>query len=81
MRKSTLIIEDFVDSLEKLIDTLDDEWSANKEGRWRQANDIRERVLPVAKDKFKQYLDEYIDRRIETYCEQHHIQRTTFTEE
>jgi hypothetical protein len=79
MRKSSDIIEDFVTSLEKLIDTIDDEWYANKEGRWRQGDDIRNIVLPAAKEKFKQHLDEYIDRRIETYCNQHHIQRTTFT--
>ena len=78
MRKSSDIIDDFISSLEKLIDTLDDEWSANKEGKWRQANDLRDRVLPLAKEKFKAHLDEYIDRRIETFCDKNMIQRIKF---
>lgn len=67
MRKSSEIIEDFVYSLEKLIDTLDEEWYANKEGRWRQGDEIRNNLFPLAKENFKMHLDEYIDRRIETY--------------
>ena len=66
-RKSSEIIEDVIVSLESLIDSLDDEWYANKEGRWRQADDIRKIILPATKEKFKKHLDEYIDRRIETY--------------
>lgn len=66
-RKSSNIIEDFINSLEKLIDTLDDEWHHNDEGEWRQADNIRNNILPLAKEKFKMHLDEYIDRRIETY--------------
>jgi hypothetical protein len=66
-RRSSEIIEDVITSLESLIDSLDDEWYANKEGRWRQADDIRNKVLPTTKEKFKKHLDEYIDRRIETY--------------
>ena len=81
MRKSSDIIDDFIASLEKMIDSLDDEWMANKEGRWRQGDDIRKNILPVVKEKFKLDLDEYIDRRIETYCDKHHIQRITFAKE
>jgi|GEM_PF-3789691 thiamine phosphate synthase YjbQ (UPF0047 family) len=66
-RKSSDIIEDLVNSLEKLIDTLDDEWHHNDEGEWRQADNIRANILPLAKEKFKMHLDEYIDRRIETF--------------
>jgi len=66
-RKSSEIIEDVIVSLESLIDSLDDEWYANKEGRWRQADDIRNKILPATKEKFKKHLDEYIDRRIETF--------------
>ena len=66
-RKSTEIIEDVIDSLEALIDALDDEWHHNDEGEWRAADQIRATVIPAAKDKFKQHLDEYIDRRIQTY--------------
>lgn len=68
-RKSTEIIEDLVVALEKLIDTLDEEWYANKEGRWRQGDEIRNNLLPLTKEKFKNHLDEYIDRRIQTYLE------------
>jgi len=67
VRKSSEIIEDVIESLEKLIDTLDDEWHHNDEGEWRQADNIRANILPLAKQNFKQHLDEYIDRRIETY--------------
>ena len=66
-RKSTEIIEDVINSLEALIDALDDEWHHNDEFEWRMADRIRNDVIPVAKEKFKKYLDEYIDRRIETY--------------
>lgn len=67
MRKSSEIIEDLVESLEKLIDSLDEEWYANKEFRWRQADEMRKIIIPSTKEKFKIHLDEYIDRRIETY--------------
>ena len=78
MRKSSDIIEDFIESLEKLIDTLDDEWHHNDEGEWRQADNIRQNVLPHTKERFKSLLDEYIDRRIETYCDKNMIQRIKF---
>jgi len=67
VRKSSEIIEDFIDSLETLVDALDDEWHHNDEGEWRMADNIRKNVLPVAKQRFKDHLDEYIDRRIQTY--------------
>jgi len=66
-RKSAEIIEDFINSLEKLVDTLDDEWHHNDEGEWRMADNIRQNILPQVKTKFKEHLDEYIDRRIQTY--------------
>ena len=66
-RKSSDIIEDVINSLESLIDSLDDEWHHNDEGEWTKADNIRKNVIPKAKDKFKMHLDEYIDRRIETY--------------
>ena len=68
-RKSSEIIEDVITSLEHLIDALDDEWHHNDEGEWRRADNIRARVIPPAKEKFKKHLDEYIDRRIKTYLE------------
>jgi hypothetical protein len=67
VRPSSEIIEDFINSLEKLIDTLDDEWHHNDEGEWRQADNIRHNILPQVKEIFKEHLDEYIDRRIQTY--------------
>jgi len=67
VRKSSEIIDDFIDSLETLVDALDDEWHHNDEGEWRMADNIRKNVLPVAKQRFKDHLDEYIDRRIQTY--------------
>ena len=67
VRKSSEIIEDLISSLENLVDALDDEWHHNDEGEWRMADNIRKNVLPIAKNKFKLHLDEYIDRRIETF--------------
>jgi thiamine phosphate synthase YjbQ (UPF0047 family) len=66
-RRSSEILEDLVNSLETLIDDLDDEYNHNHEGEWRAADNIRKMVIPRSKEKFKQFLDEYIDRRIETY--------------
>ena len=68
-RKSSDIIEDVIKSLEVLIDALDDEWHHNNEGEWRRADNIRNVVIPPAKEKFKKHLDEYIDRRIQTFLE------------
>ncbi|MEY4334318.1 MAG: hypothetical protein RLZZ196_3061 [Bacteroidota bacterium] len=69
MRKSSIIIEDVISSLEVLIDALDDEWHHNDEGEWRKADNIRNTIIPPAKEKFKKHLDEYIDRRIQTFLE------------
>lgn len=69
MRKSSEIIEHLIDSLERLIDSLDDEWHHNDQGEWRKAERIRRDVIPAAKEEFKRRLDEYIDRRIQTYHE------------
>ena len=66
-RRSRDIIDDVIKSLETLIDALDDEWHHNNEGEWRKADNIRNNILPIAKEEFKSHLDEYIDRRIETY--------------
>jgi hypothetical protein len=66
-RRSSEIIEDLINSLEHMVDTLDDEWNHNKQGEWRMADNIRHNILPKAKQRFKEHLDEYIDRRIETY--------------
>ena len=66
-RRSSEIIEDLITSLEAMIDALDDEWNRNHEGSWRMADNIRQNVLPKTKQLFKDHLDEYIDRRIETY--------------
>lgn len=67
VRKSSEIIEDLIASLEAMIDALDEEYNHNHEGEWRQADNIRQNILPQVKTKFKEDLDEYIDRRIQTY--------------
>jgi hypothetical protein len=67
VRKSSEIIEDLIQSLEAMIDALDEEYNHNHEGEWRMADNIRKNILPNVKAKFKSDLDEYIDRRIQTY--------------
>jgi hypothetical protein len=77
MRKSSEIINDHVKTLEEMIDIMDDLWEAERQGKWRQSQDIRAQ-LQNAKMMYKDYLDEYIDRRIETYCRLNGIQRIKF---
>ena len=79
VRKSTEIVEDLIDALEKMIDAQDDMWQEEKHCNYREQNKIREERLIPAKAEFKDMLDEYIDRRIETYCVKHHITRMTFS--
>ena len=79
VRKSTEIVEDLIDALEKMIDAQDDMWQEEKHCNYREQNKIREERLVPAKAEFKDMLDEYIDRRIETFCVKHHITRMTFS--
>ena len=79
VRKSGEIVEDLIDALEKMIDAQDDMWQEEKHCNYREQNKIREERLIPAKAEFKDMLDEYIDRRIETYCVKHHITRMTFS--
>lgn len=81
MRTSSEIVEDLIDSLEKMIDAQDDMWQEEKHCNYKLQNKIREERLIPAKLEFKTMLDEYIDRRIETYCIKHLITRTTFVGE
>lgn len=81
VRKSSEIVEDLIDALEKMIDAQDDMWQEEKHCNYREQNKIREERLIPAKAEFKDMLDEYIDRRIETYCIKHHITRTLFLDE
>ena len=76
VRKSTEIVEDLIDALEKMIDAQDDMWQEEKHCNYREQNKIREERLIPAKAEFKDMLDEYIDRRIETYCNKNLIRRT-----
>ena len=78
VRKSGEIVEDLIDALEKMIDAQDDMWQEEKHCNYREQNKIREERLVPAKAEFKDMLDEYIDRRIETYCNKFHIQRIRF---
>jgi hypothetical protein len=81
MRKSSEIIEDLIDSLEKMIDAQDDMWEEEKYSNYREMSKLRvERLIP-AKDEFKKHLDEYVDRRIETYMQKYGIRKTIFSEE
>ncbi|CAB5220962.1 hypothetical protein UFOVP245_52 [uncultured Caudovirales phage] len=68
MRKSSEIINDHVKTLEEMIDIMDDLWEAERQGKWRAAENAR-LELYNAKQMYKDYLDEYIDRRIKTYIE------------
>jgi oligoribonuclease (3'-5' exoribonuclease) len=73
MRKSSEIIEDHVKTLEEMIDIMDDMWEAEKQGKWRQVENAKHQLYN-AKLMYKDYLDEYIDRRIETFCIKNDIQ-------
>jgi hypothetical protein len=70
-RPSSEILEDLINSLEKMIDAQDDAWEEEKYSNYREMRKIRDEVLEPAKTSFKQYLDEYIDRRVETYLERY----------
>lgn len=78
VRKSTEIVEDLIDSLEKMIDAQDDMWEEEKNCNYREQLKIKEERLFPAKEEFKKMLDEYIDRRIETFCIKHHITRISY---
>ena len=67
MRSSSEIFEDFLNSLEEIIDLQDDAWSASKDGKWRMRDKIYNQDLPKSKLKFKSLFDEYLDRRFETF--------------
>ena len=79
VRKSTEIVEDLINALEKMIDAQDDMWQEEKYANYREQIKIHDERLIPAKEEFKTHLDEYIDRRIETYCVKHHITRMTFS--
>jgi hypothetical protein len=81
VRTSSEIVEDLIDALEKMIDAQDDMWQEEKHCNYREQNKIREERLVPAKAEFKSMLDEYIDRRIETYCIKYMIPRTTIVGE
>ena len=77
MRKSTEILNDHVKTLEEMIDIMDDLWEAKKQGKWRAQQDAEVQLIN-AKQMYKDYLDEYIDRRIETFCIKNGIKRIKF---
>ena len=49
MRTSSEIVEDLIDSLEKMIDAQDDMWQEEKHCNYKQQNKIREERLGPAK--------------------------------
>jgi hypothetical protein len=81
VRKSSDIVEDLINSLEKMIDAQDDMWQEEKYANYREQIKIHDERLVPAKEEFKKNLDDYIDRRIETYCIKYMIPRTTFVGE
>ena len=76
VRHSSEIVEDLIDALEKMIDAQDDMWQEEKYANYREQIKIHDERLVPAKEEFKTHLDEYIDRRIETYCDKYLIRRT-----
>lgn len=78
VKKSSQILEDLIDALEKMIDAQDDMWQEEQHCNYKEREQIREEKLIPAKDEFKKHLDDYIDRRIETYCVKYHISRISF---
>jgi acyl carrier protein phosphodiesterase len=80
MRTSTEIMEELIDSLEKMIDAQDDMWEESKYANYREMNKIRDERLDPAKQEFKSKLDEYLDRRIDTYVQKYGIRTQIFTE-
>ena len=81
VRKSSEIVEDLINSLEKMIDAQDDMWQEEKYANYREQIKIHDERLVPAKEEFKKNLDDYIDRRIETYCIKYMIPRTIFVGE
>ena len=81
VRKSSEILEGLIDALEKMIDAQDDMWQEEKYANYREQIKIHDERLVPAKEEFKKNLDDYIDRRIETYCIKYMIPRTTFVGE
>lgn len=75
VRKSNEIVEDLIGSLEKMIDAQDDMWEEEQNCNYKHMWKIKEERLVPAKEEFKRNLDEYIDRRIETYCDKFKITR------
>jgi hypothetical protein len=75
-RLSSEIYNELLDTLEELIDSLDDCWQSENEGKWRSTTRIREGRVQPAKLKFKRQLDDYIDRRLETYFKKYGIPET-----
>lgn len=66
-RSSSEILEDLIDSLEKIIDAQDDIWGEEQKYNYREVWKIKDDRLIPAKAEFKKFLDDYIDRRIETF--------------
>jgi len=73
MRASSEILEDLLKSLEDMIDAQDDMWQEEKYHNHKQLIQIREERLVPAKREFKKHLDDYIDRRFQTYIDKYGI--------
>jgi hypothetical protein len=73
MRASSEILEDLLKSLEDMIDAQDDMWQEEKYHNHKQLIQIQEERLVPAKREFKKHLDDYIDRRFQTYIDKYGI--------
>lgn len=78
VKKSSEIFEDLLNSLENMIDAQDDMWSEEQNCNYKYMWKIKEERLIPAKAEFKKNLDEYLDRRFETYCIKNGITRHVF---
>ena len=69
------LLEKMLVAMEKMIDAQDDMWEEEQNCNYKFMWKIKEERLVPAKEEFKRNLDEYIDRRIETYCNKFMITR------
>lgn len=70
MVKDDEIFEEFIKALETMIDAQDDMWQEEQNCNYRYMWKIKEERLLPAKQAVKEYLDAYINSRIETYIKE-----------
>lgn len=70
MVKDDEIFERFIIALESMIDAQDDMWEEEKYSNYREMTKIKEERLVPAKQAVKEYLDAYINDRIDFYIKE-----------